>query len=116
MGVSVMLRCCKHPFFIHTCFNFSNKSHPELWPGLLQRLGGGVQGSPPVGQLCLSPLPALQKQCRPHNVEEGKNHTADILTGLRVSVRDSKDTYVTFESIIYAAQLCVGTVCCFNLF
>lgn len=56
--------------------------HPELWPGLLQGFSGGVQGAPPVGQLRLSPLPALQKQRRPHNIEEGKNHTADILTGL----------------------------------
>lgn len=56
--------------------------HPELCPGLLQGFSRGVQGSPPVGQLRLSPLPALQKQCRPHNVEQGKNDTADILTGL----------------------------------
>lgn len=69
-------------FSIHACSNFSNNPHPELRSGLLQGLGGGVQGAPPVGQLRLSPLPALQKQRRPHDIEEGKNHTADILTGL----------------------------------
>lgn len=56
--------------------------HPELRPGLLQGLSGGVQSAPPVGQLCLSPLPPLQKQRCPDNIEEGKNHTADVLTGL----------------------------------
>lgn len=84
-----------------------NSPHPELWPGLLQGLGGGVQSAPPVGQLCLPPLPALQKQRRPHNVEEGKHHTADILTGLCKGHTTINDSYLIELSVVsQKAKVC----------
>lgn len=68
--------------------------HPELRPGLLQGLSGGVQCAPSVGQLRLPPLPALQEQCRPHHVKEGENNAADVLTGLE---EWDTSTIVTFS-------------------
>ena len=52
--------------------------YPELWPGLLQRLRGGVQRAPLVGELGPPALPALQEQRGPHHVKEGEHHAADV--------------------------------------
>lgn len=78
-----------------TCAFILKSSHPELGPGLLQGLDGGVQGAPPVGQLRFSPLPALQKQSCPDDIEESKNYTADILAGLCGDKRLSQSLYAT---------------------
>lgn len=59
------------------------RAHPELGPGLLDGLGRGVQRPPLVGELGPAALPLLQEEGGPDDVEDGEDHAADILAGLR---------------------------------